>query len=326
MNSTSNIPASRRPVRVMPVLLAGCALFAAAPALADGPPLRDANIVNNYAYQSAVFEAKADYYLGLANAHNLPTASARAAARAEAQSNLREALELAKDRLRERRELSAELRENRYNPVINPARFLSVAEIVASPNPYLPLVPGRTRHYRAETDEGVETIAVTVTDQTREILGVTCVVVRDIVKLNDHVVEDTLDWLAQDRAGNVWYFGERVADYDEDGLIASLDGSFQAGEEYAQAGILMPAVPLAGQFYRQEFFLGEAEDAFEILSLTESVTVPAGSFTGCLKTEDFTPLEPDAEEFKYYARGMGRVLEINGQTGKRTELIEVTEE
>ena len=86
----------------------------------------------------------------------------------------------------------------------------------------------------------------------------------------------------------------------------------------------MVARPVVGKMYRQELFLGEAEDAAEVIALNETVTVPAGTYSNCLQTEDFTPIDPDVTEFKYYAPGIGNVLTINADTGKRAELISVT--
>ena len=161
-----------------------------------------------------------------------------------------------------------------------------------------------------------------MTRQTRNILGVTCIVVRDIVKVDGSVKEDTVDWFAQDRAGNVWYFGENTAEY-VDGLITSIAGGWEAGVQGAKPGIIMFAQPAVGKVYRQELFLGEAEDAAGVLALNETVTVPAGTYTQCLKTEDFTPIDPGNTEFKYYAPGIGNVLTINPDTGKRVELISI---
>ena len=299
------------------------------PALAPaGQPLpsrlADARVTTGYVYFSATSEAKADYYLALAKANNLPSAADRTTARNQALADYREALELAGDQLEARRKLALDLNENRYAPVIDPANFRSVAEIIANPNPFFPLTPGKTRHYREDTGAGIETVDVQFTQQTRVILGVTCIVVHDVVKLDGQVVEDTLDWYAQDRAGNVWYFGERSAEYDADGLITSVAGSFESGQDFALPGIIMPAQPAVGQIFRQEFFLGEAEDGFKVLSLTETVNVPAGTYTNCLQTEDFTPVEPDHLERKSYAYGIGNVLSVNVESGKRTELISIT--
>ncbi len=275
-----------------------------------------------YLNRASLSEALADFNTALANANNEATPAARAAIKRQALEDYEDALELAKQQLRERRELCEELDEERYNPVIKQADFLSAAEIAASPNPLFPLVPGTTTNYRAETPEGVETVEFTVTRNTRTILGITCIVVRDIVKLDGSVIEDTLDWFAQDRSGNVWYFGENVADY-EGGLIVSTAGSWEAGVAGAKPGIIMFAQPVVGKVYRQELFLGEAEDAAEILALDESITVPAGTYTHCLQTEDFTPIDPDVKEIKYYAPGIGNVLTIKPDTGKRTELISI---
>ena len=275
-------------------------------------------------HSSSLSEASADYFVGLANANNQPTAEERAAAKKQAVEDYKSARELAKEQLRERRELCEELDEDRYNPVINPADFLGVAETAAAPNPLFPLVPGTTYNFRSVSAEGAETVEFAVTRGTRSILGVTCIAIRDIVRLGDgSVVEDTVDWFAQDRGGSVWYFGENTAEYDH-GLITTTAGSWEAGVKNAKPGIIMFARPVVGKVYRQELFLGEAEDAAEVLALNKTVTVPAGTYTHCLQTEDFTPLEPDNSELKYYAPGIGNVLTINPDTGKRVELISVT--
>ncbi len=286
------------------------------------PKAEPCMVTARFMFTSSVYEALADYHVALAKANNEPTSEDRTDARQEAAKGYKEAVDLAREQLRERRELCAELDEDRYNPVINPADFLTPAQTAAAPNRFFPLVPGTTFNYRAVTPEGTETVEFTVTRNTRTILGVTTIVVRDIVKLNGSVIEDTVDWFAQDRSGNVWYFGENTAEY-EDGLITTTAGSWEAGVDGAKPGIIMLATPVVGKFYRQELFLGEAEDAAEVIALNESVTVAAGSYTGCLQTEDFTPIDPDNSEFKFYAPGVGNVLITNPDTGKRTELISV---
>lgn len=284
-----------------------------------GPCKATARLVHS----SSLSEASEEYYLALAKANNQPTDEDRREARKQAREDYTEARELAREQYRERRELCEELNEDRYNPVINPADFLSVAEIAASPNPLFPLVPGTTYNFRSVDSEGTETVEFTVTRDTRTVMGVTCIVVRDIVRLNGSLIEDTVDWFAQDRSGNVWYFGENTAEF-EGGLITTTDGSWEAGVEGAQPGIIMFAQPVIGKVYRQELFLGEAEDAAEVIALNTTVTVPAGTYSNCLQTEDFTPIEPDGTEFKYYAPGIGNVLTINPENGKRSELISVT--
>ncbi len=286
-----------------------------------GPCDRTAQFV----YYSDLQAANSEYNLALAKANNEPTSEERRAARIQAREDYRDALGEAKDQFRARRDLCHALDEDRYNPAINPADFLRVSEIVANPNPLNPLIPGTIMNYRAETDEGIETTRIVVTRETREILGVTCIVVRDTVRLEGEVTEDTVDWFAQDRHGNVWYFGENTAEY-EGGLITSIAGAWEAGVNGAEAGIVMFAQPMIGQVYRQELLYGEAEDAAEVISLTENVTVPAGSYTSCLQTKEYTPIEPDVFEFKYYATGVGNILTVNPETGIRSELVSIETE
>jgi hypothetical protein len=151
-------------------------------------------------------------------------------------------------------------------------------------------------------------VRVTVTDNTKDILGISATVVRDQVFVDGKLAEDTLDWYAQDRQGNVWYMGEDTKEY-EDGKVVSTEGSWEAGVDGAQAGVIMPAQPEIGLTYRQEYYEGEAEDLAKAVALDETVEVPAGFFIGVLVTEDWTPLEPKLLERKYYAPGIGVVFE-----------------
>jgi hypothetical protein len=132
-------------------------------------------------------------------------------------------------------------------------------------------------------------------------------VIHDVATRNGALVEDTLDWYAQDRAGNIWYLGEDTKEY-QNGKVSTTAGSWEAGVDGAQAGVIMPADPHAGMGYRQEYYAGKAEDAARVLSLDARVTVSAGRFAGVLKTLDYTRLEPKAREHKYYAKGVGPVL------------------
>jgi hypothetical protein len=206
-----------------------------------------------------------------------------------------------------------------YAPRIDPAVFGTTVD-----NPFFPLRPGMRRDYRSKTKDGLETTAVTVTTRTRTLMGVTCVEVRDTVRLDGKLVEDTFDWYAQDSAGNVWYFGEDTKEY-ENGKVSSTMGSWQAGVHGAQPGIIMPAQPRVGDRYRQEFYKGQAEDMAQVLSVTEHATVPTGSYTGMVMTKETTPLEPDVLERKYYARGVGEVLTVDVTAGNvRDELVRFT--
>lgn len=273
------------------------------------------------AYVSSVHAAFSDYWLAIGKAKHLPTRQEREEARKIAKEERDENLELAKEQRAARRELCEALDETFYHPVINPDDFVDVID-----NPYLPLTPGTIHFFQKETEEGeIESIRVEVTDQTKEILGVMCTVVRDTVYLDGEVIEDTLDWFAQDVQGNVWYFGEHSEEF-EDGVLVALEGSWIAGEDGAKPGIVMQANPVAGVTYRQEFLLGEAEDAAQVISLDESESVPYGDFNGLLQTRDFSPLEPDHEEFKYYHPGTGLILEVDPESGERTELIAICDD
>lgn len=204
---------------------------------------------------------------------------------------------------------------------------LDPADFTASiDNRYWPMKPGTRWVFRELDGEGrALRVVVTVTSGTKEVAnGVTARVVRDTVTRDGAVVEDTYDWYAQDRQGTIWYLGEDTAEL-EGGAVASREGSFEAGVDGAQAGVIMPADPTVGMAYRQEFYAGEAEDRGTVLSLDEMAEVPAGKYEDALLTKDSTPLEPDVVEYKLYAPGVGPVLALGVSGGAgREELIEQT--
>ena len=186
-------------------------------------------------------------------------------------------------------------------------------------NRYWPMAPGTRWIYR----DGDQRIAVTVTNETKLIAdGVTARVVRDTAVEGREIVEDTLDFYAQDRHGTIWYLGEDTAEF-EHGRVKTNEGSFEAGVDGAQAGVIMPAHPKPGMRYRQEFYKGHAEDRGEVLSTREMAETPAGRFRKALLTKDTSPLEPSVLEYKLYAPGVGPVLTL-GVSGEsdREELLE----
>lgn len=201
-------------------------------------------------------------------------------------------------------------------PPFDPEDFVSKID-----NPYFPLDPGTVYSYAGETDAGFETIRVEVTRDKKSILGVSTTVVHDRVLLDGELHEDTFDWYAQDEDGNVWYFGEDVKNY-EGGVVVSTTGSWTAGLNGATAGIIMEAIPRVGDSYEQEHAAGVAEDMARVVSLKKKATVPEGSFPRCLQTVEWTPLEPGVRAYKFYARGVGAVLETT-PGGERIELIDV---
>ena len=264
-------------------------------------------------------EKQDDYWIAVGNCHNL--VNEKAACLREARKALIEGKQLCREQRKARAEVCRAVGEAPYDPEVNPAMFVNPAEIGKSitPNPYFPLVRGRRLTYKS----GAETINVEVTEETRVIQGVTCAVITDLVEADGETIEDTIDWYAQDIHGNVWYFGELAENY-VDGELNNLAGSWTAGVDGAKAGIIIRAMPRIGEVYREEFSLGNAEDMAETLKLDGSATVPAAACNGdCLVTKNFTPTEPGNVDNKYYARGIGVILGINPETGKRTELIRI---
>ncbi len=215
-------------------------------------------------------------------------------------------------------------------PHFDAADFTSPAQI---DNVYFPQIPGTTRTYQVETEDGTERIVVEVLDDTRVVMGITCRVVRDRVFLDDVLIEDTHDWFAQDDDGNVWYMGEEVDNYNYDDAGSLIDttheGSWEAGLDVAGLGIIawpgyaMKASPVPGDVYHQEYYASEAEDMGEVVALDVPVMLGDGVTYTCLQTRDFTPLEPDVSEYKYYAPDIGVVLEELIDGDERVELISV---
>jgi hypothetical protein len=190
-------------------------------------------------------------------------------------------------------------------------------------NPYFPLAPGTTLTYEGTSDGEREVVTIKVMHRTKEILGVRCVVVRDTVEVNGKLAEFTLDWYAQDVDGNVWYLGERTAEY-EHGEVTTRAGSWEAGVDGALPGVIMPAHPEIGLAYTQEHYAGEAEDKGRIVALGQQVFVEAGPYDDVLVTEDWTPLDPKLLERKSYAPGVGVVFEELVKGGNEVlELVEI---
>jgi hypothetical protein len=203
---------------------------------------------------------------------------------------------------------------------LDPANFS--ADIT---NPYWPMNPGTRWTYRSvEAGEPPQEVVIVVTKATKKLAnGVTARVVRDTARSEGQIIEDTLDWYAQDAEGNVWYMGEQTAEFEK-GKIVSRAGSWEAGAEGAQPGIMLPAQPQVGQKYRQEYKKGEAEDNGEVLAANHLVEVEAGPYKDALVTMDTSSIEPDVVEYKFYAPGVGPLLALDISGGaSREELIKV---
>jgi hypothetical protein len=203
-----------------------------------------------------------------------------------------------------------------YAPELRPEDFVATVD-----NPYFPLRPGDRWVYEGRDGEDVERIEVVVTRKFKEVLGIRAVVVRDTVTIDGELAEDTYDWYAQDKDGNVWYLGEDTKEY-ENGKVVSTEGSWEAGVDGAYAGIIMQADPQVGTAYRQEYYPGQAEDLAEIIDVGASASVRAGDFDDVVVIREWNPLEPDVVEEKSYAPGIGVVLEHKTAGGEgRIELL-----
>jgi hypothetical protein len=195
------------------------------------------------------------------------------------------------------------IRKDSYNPQIDATNFQTTID-----NPYNPLVPG-TVYRLIETVNGKSSDnVITVTHDTKTIMGVRCVVVHDTVSEKGVLVEDTLDWYAQHKDGTVWYFGEDTKEYKPNGKVVT-EGSWEGGVDGAQPGIMMPAEPKPGAPYRQEYKFREAEDMGQVVTVGETVTVPAGTYSDCVKTKEWSLLESGYAN-KWYCKGVGVVKSL----------------
>jgi hypothetical protein len=193
--------------------------------------------------------------------------------------------------------------------------------VAAIDNPWFPLKAGTSWVSRGVKDGKPTVDHYVVTGQTKQIEGVPCNVIRDTLTSNGKVVEATWDWYAQDKQGNVWYFGEDTKEYNAGGKVTSTAGTWEAGVKGAMAGIYIPAHPRIGAGGYQEFYAGQALDKFVVISLSASVRVPYGSFTGALETQETTALEPNVVDHKYYVKGLGQVGEVSVKGPKETALL-----
>lgn len=208
-----------------------------------------------------------------------------------------------------------------YAPKINAADFSTHIT-----NKYFSLPVGMKMTYKGEIEDGTETIELSIDGETKTVMGVKTLVYHDRVWLDGELIEDTRDYLAQDKEGNVWYFGENVNNY-EDGKLKDTHGTWIAGVDGALPGIWMKAQPKVGESYLQEYYKGEAEDFAKVLGVNETVKVPYGTLTGCVKTLDSNPFDgPTADEYKFYCPQVkGFALEITVENGERIELITSTQ-
>lgn len=291
-------------------------------------------------YKSCRFEVNEELYATTAKCINFGDRDERRTCKEVARETYWEDREGCGEQREAREDVCELLGENRFDP----EALLDTDNFVEDPddaNPYFSLKPGHTYVARAGEDYE-ETIVVTVSDEVREILGVNCRIVVDIVLVEEdgefEAVEVTDDYYALALNGDVHYCGE-VARNFEDGALADLDGSFEAGRDYAKSGILIKANPMSGDGHRQEYLPGEAEDVIRYLHGADDPTAVGPGEGGenlnfrcdespngnCVKTEEFIPPEPESGEYKYFRENVGFVLGVgleNGEpTGERDEML-----
>jgi hypothetical protein len=212
-----------------------------------------------------------------------------------------------------------------YDISISPADFTDASgQPNAIDNPYFPLIPSTTWVYDGQKEGASLHDVMTVTSDTRTIMGVTVRVVRDTAWEDGLLAEDTFDWYAEDDAGNVWYFGEDTREFDEQGNVETTEGSWEAGQGPNLPGILMLAHPRSGQTYRQEYGPGVAVDMATVLPLNRHVNVPAGGYQHVVETKEYSCLEKDLTH-KFYAPGVGLIAELALANGREyIDLVSVT--
>jgi hypothetical protein len=313
----------------------GCAL-AAAPALAKG---RTCSATASAQYGACKSEVKDDFLTRRAVCLNLPEPAARDACLDAAGEERRDGSDECREQLDARRDLCDRLGEEPYAPSFAPADFDGDFGNPTQPNPHFPLGIGHSWDYAG----GDEAIHVEVLDESKLIEGVTCIVVRDRVEVAGVVVEDTDDWFGQRKDGTVDYCGEVSQSFElfpgddpAEPELVELEGSWKAFRDGALPGTLFPGAPAVGQVYRQEWSPGTAEDAAEVLSTSYGfggsadldALVPQAlaellcAAQDCVVTKEFTPLEPDGLERKYYAPGIGLFLEVSPEGGDVVQLVD----
>ncbi len=308
--------------------------------IAAGPSAAGAGVCSDTAslqFAACKAEVKDDYLGARAICLNTTDDAEHEACVEEADEARSEDTEGCREQRAARRELCDALGEAAYDPDVDPAQF----EDPRSPallNSHLPLAVGN----RWTHEGGGETVVVEVLDETKHIEGVDCLVVRDRVFEDGELVEDTDDWFGLRINGDVWYFGEEVKDFEffegddpEVPELVSIDGSFKAGRDGDKAGTLIRNAPQVGDSYRQEWSAGNAEDAARVVSTSYGygndpeldAFVPQALAEllcndDCWVNAEFTPLEPDAFELKYYAPGIGRFLEVSPEDGSIVQLVD----
>ncbi len=268
-----------------------------------------------HAHRACSLEAEAEFWRAISRCDHVPDADARRDCRSAAREAYEEAIATCEAERDARAALCTEL-PSAHHPDIDPDGF--VADIT---NALFPLIPGTVWVYREVTEDGIFDTEIEVLAGKRRFSGVHCTPVMSTVTREGEPVEQTLEWFAQDVEGSVWLFGEFSREYQNSQIIAI--ETWTTGREGAKPGVIMPANPAVGDQFRQGLAIDVSEDTATIVESGATVEVPAGEFRDIWISIDESPLEPDDIEEKYYAPGVGMVLELDLVTGDRMELVEV---
>ncbi|MGH8580566.1 MAG: hypothetical protein ACREVK_10775 [Gammaproteobacteria bacterium] len=324
--------------RTLAIAVAIASVLEARPTRAEDDGLFCSATASNL-FEACRSEADDGYFVAKAKCLNVSDPEEQQECRVEATTARKEDYQSCREQRDGRVDACGSLGEGPYDPDFHPEDF-DHPQNPTNPNPYFPLTVGHTWEYVG----GTELNTLEVLNETKLIDGVTCIVVRDQVFNDGDLVEDTDDWYAQAKDGNVWYCGEEVKHFessegDEPRLpeLVSIDGSFKAGRDRDKPGIIFQAAPAPGQMYREEYSLGNAEDVTEVLSTSYAFGndpdgldqfVPQAladrmcSQGDCVVTKNFSLLEPGVLARKYYAGGIGFFLEVNPDTGEVLQLVD----
>jgi len=310
------------------------------PALGLALPAHATTCQNNAVLQhdACLAQTQSAFLTGKANCYNTVDSTARSACLTHNKTVRSDALGDCSAQQTARGALCEALGENRYEPDFNPDHYDSHFANLTHPNPYFPLTPGNRWRYVHDD----EVVVVDVTNETKTIRGVTCVIVHDFSRVGGELSEDTDDWIAMRKDGTPVYCGELsrsfqtfANDQPPEPELTSIGGSWKTGRDGGKPGLLFLSNPAVGDTYRQELHLGNAEDSGEVLSTTYKygdnaeldAHVPRAlakllcAAGDCVVTRDFSPVEPDDSEHKYYAKGVGLFLTIDLSDGSAEKLV-----
>lgn len=202
--------------------------------------------------------------------------------------------------------IGGKAQESTYTDIfeVDPSEWSSTGR-----NPYFVLEPGWVLVLQGKEGKTVIDLVITVLDETKKVDGVETRIVEERESEDGEIVEISRNYFAiSKRTNDVYYFGEDVDIY-KNGKVVNHSGAWWSGKNGARYGLMMPGTPLLGAKYYQEIAPEVAMDRAEVLGLREKIETPAGTFEKCLKTLETTPLEKGAKDHKFYAPGVGLIVD-----------------